>query len=273
MKRTRLFVFTVNNYSDEDIVFLENILQYGVKYVIFGKEVAPSTLTPHLQGALYFNNRVTCKQVSNLLKTAHIESANGTFDEVFEYCKKENNWFEYGEKPLSSIEKGFLEQDRWSEAKHLALQGNISDIDPQIYIAHYNSLKAIMRDNLSFIKDLDKPCGIWIQGLSGCGKSTRAREMAPLAYTKPLNKWWDGYLDEEDVILDDVDKTHQNWIGHFLKYWTDKWAFIGEMKGTSRRIRPKRFIITSQYMISQIFSDEETVSALQRRCEVIDMFN
>jgi len=48
-----------------------------------------------------------------------------------------------------------------------------------------------------------------------------------------VNKWWDGYAGEEEVLLEDVDKSHSPWLGSFLKIWSDHWEFRAEVKGDS----------------------------------------
>jgi len=61
----------------------------------------------------------------------------------------------------------------------------------------------------------------------------------------------DGYLDEPVVLLDDVDKFDRA-LGGRLKHWADFAPYIGEIKGGSRRIRPEKLIVTSQYTIEDI---------------------
>lgn len=118
------------------------------------------------------------------------------------------------------------------------------------------------------VRDLDGTCGVWVWGLSGSGKTRAVRAAYPLAYTKPRNKWWDGYQGEEVVLVDDIDKFDVA-LGGFLKHWADFMSFIGERKGTSLGIRPKKLIVTSQYEINGIWQDDETVAALERRFIVI----
>lgn len=54
--------------------------------------------------------------------------------------------------------------------------------------------------------------------------------MAPDAYLKMCNKWWDGYTGQTEIILEDIDKTHQC-LAHHIKLWTDHYSFVGETKG------------------------------------------
>lgn len=116
---------------------------------------------------------------------------------------------------------------------------------------------------------IDDVCGIWIYGISGCGKTRQVLSNYPECFIKPRNVWWDGYQFEETVLVDDMD-IFDRALGGKLKHWADFAPFIGECKGSSARIRPKRIIVTSQYKIEQIWEDEETRDALNRRFKVYE---
>lgn len=168
--------------------------------------------------------------------------------------------FEIGEKPF----KRNCKTD-WDVVKQKAINGNIDDIDPQVYIQHYRTLKQIAMDHMVKPDNLDRCCGIWIYGPPGVGKSHYAREHYGNAYLKMCNKWWCGYQKEKNVLIDDLDLGHRV-LGHHLKIWSDKYAFIAETKGYAVTIRPERIIVTSNYTIQQIFGDDPSlVEALERR--------
>jgi hypothetical protein len=119
------------------------------------------------------------------------------------------------------------------------------------------------------VADLNGPCGLWIFGLAGAGKSRSVRQQVPDYFPKNKSIWWDGYRDQPVIVIDDIDKFHVK-LGAYLKEWADSYAFVAEIKGASRQIRPQRIIVTSQYTIEQIWDDQETREALLRRFVVVE---
>lgn len=51
---------------------------------------------------------------------------------------------------------------------------------------------------------------LWISGKAGSGKTSSVyNNINPdLLFRKQLNKWWDGYISQPYVLLDDWDPTH-----------------------------------------------------------------
>ena len=207
----------------------------------------------------------------------HVEGGNGTAHQADQYCRKTREVdnapnevvYSRGTLPLLPSEKGAVEKLRWEETWAAAKEGRIEDIPADIRIRQYSAIRRIERDFMPPVDRLAGPCGVWIVGPAGCGKTRAVLDQFPEAYPKPRNQWWDGYQREPIVLLDDVDKFDVR-LGGNLKHWADAYPFIGEVKGGSQKIRPERLIVTSQYRIEDIWFDEETRQALLRRFVVIE---
>lgn len=109
------WVFTLNNYkpgemplrwcdtriSDLQIPhnrWVPNWENPYMVYIGFGKEVAPSTGTPHLQGMVVFKRAVGLRSLKKLSDRANWQPMRGSFEEARVYCSKENftEWIESG---------------------------------------------------------------------------------------------------------------------------------------------------------------------------------
>lgn len=122
-------------------------------------------------------------------------------------------------------------------------------------------------------KDMSEVRGVWIYGSPGVGKSHRVRTVIPQEdlFLKSMNKWWDGYEGQPNVLLDDFDKNGKV-LGHYLKIWSDKWACTGEVKGSTVPLNYQKFFITSNYHPDDIWpfnEDEELNKAICRRFRII----
>ena len=167
--RSRSWVFTWNNYEEDAFTLLAAL---PCRYIIYGKEVAPTTGTRHLQGYVYFTAGKSLDRVRQLLHGCHIERARGTTAQCMDYCKKDGDFIERGDPPLSQCQKGELERDRWDEAYTLARAGNFEQIDPRILVPHYGNLTRIFSDNMARVEALPCTTGVWVVGPSGCGLAT-----------------------------------------------------------------------------------------------------
>lgn len=87
------YVFTLNNYIDADLKRLMSVKPDYV--VVFGREVAPTTGTPHLQGCLYRADGERFKRVTalNMIgRHAFVDKSN-SLDGAIGYCLKDGDWW------------------------------------------------------------------------------------------------------------------------------------------------------------------------------------
>lgn len=84
------WVFTLNNYGQEDIEQYEQVFREMCSKWIFGKEVGDSG-TPHLQGYLEFKVKRRITECKKILPRAHWEKCNN-INASIEYCKKDGDW-------------------------------------------------------------------------------------------------------------------------------------------------------------------------------------
>lgn len=248
---------------------MDAISKWNNVYTIYGKEIGAEG-TKHLQGFTILNKNGRISAVKKLHATAHWEAAKGSWEQNVTYCSKDGDITEFGTRPITKKRQGEQEKERWDNAKKQAIEGNIEDIDADIYLRYYRTLKEIKKDHMVKPEDAIDTTGEWYYGGPGTGKSKTAREKFPGAYDKMQNKWWDGYQGEDNVILDDFDSKE---LGHHLKIWGDRYSFLAETKGGAMNIRPKKIIITSNYSIDELWEDEAMREALKRRFKITHFFS
>ena len=273
-QKSRKWIFVLNNYTAVDVLHLSVV---NCQYIIAGEEVGEQG-TPHLQGFVYFKHAVrfeTCKRRLFGSRT-HVEAAMGTVMDNVKYCTKTRDQdeqansvvHEFGERPMTQEEKGETEIERYEKAWELAHKDLIEEIDADIRVKQYTTLKKIRQDaqlNTDLVGvELDNE---WYWGPSGTGKSYTARTSHPDAYLKMCNKWWDGYNGHEVVIIEDFDQNHKV-LCHHLKIWADRYAFPIELKGFCGKIRPRKLIVTSNYHPRDIWTETTDLDPILRRFKI-----
>jgi len=269
--------FTLNNYvEEEDVPRITAWFEEAAKYWIIGREVGESG-TPHLQGYASFRGRHTFSYVrSKLGSRCHIESSRGTARQNREYCSKDGNFVEGG-----SINEGKSGNTRDEQAKLFMAAVERGDKGVVEFAnsfpgAFIYSGSNMLRNALSLRVPCERPdINVrWIFGAPGVGKSKLAHETLPEAYIKdPRTKWWNGYLLQKDVIIDDFGPNGID-INHLLR-WFDRYKCIVETKGGMVALYATNFIVTSNFHPRDIFKFGDEVNpqlpALERRIVLEEM--
>ena len=266
MSKTRAYCFTINNPSIADDLELE-LLKDNVDYLIYGKECGELG-TPHYQGYVRFAHPVTSRRVSSLLSRAHVERAKGNAQQNINYCSKDGDFVEHGERPASSKSD---KKQMWKDIIKWAEEGDIEKIKedyPHAYFLH-NKKILDLRQRASLIIQGQLEHEWWV-GPTGTGKSSKLWAEYPDHYGKSLNKWWDGYSDESVVAIEEMTPEAGKYLAHFIKIWADRYPFSPEIKGGQlKKIRPKKIIVLSNYTPEECFSNEQDLLPIKRRFKVI----
>lgn len=226
----------------------------------------------HWQLVCCFRKKVRARAVKEVFGAkAHLElsRSDAANDYVWkdETCVSATTRFELGELPFKRNSKF-----DWDKVRVKAQEGRLDEIESQVYVQNYNSLKRIALDNLKPIPGERKVTVYW--GPTGTGKSHRAWSEAGMdAYPKPpTTKWWDAYNPQghKNVVIDEFDG--QVGITHLLR-WFDKYPCIVETKGGGCCLIAQRIWITSNIDPMEWYPDGNPaqVAALMRRLKVVKL--
>lgn len=92
------YVFTLNNYVDEDQQRLRDLAP-SCRYLVFGRETGESG-TPHLQGFVIFGTSVRFNRAKRSIgDRCHLELARGNSRQAADYSKKDGDFEEFGTPP------------------------------------------------------------------------------------------------------------------------------------------------------------------------------
>lgn len=219
-----------------------------VVYVTWQLEQCPDTGELHFQGYMEFVGKKTWSWVhKNLvgLETAHLERRRGTQAEAITYCMKkesriEGPW-EWGEKRSQGERTDIVEFKKAIDA---------GKSDSELYDDYFSFMMRYPKvskqyrrvKGLEVVRDWVPEIEVYI-GPSRCGKSRAVRAKYPGAYWKPHGKWWDGYVGQEVVVIDEM-------YGHRMAFTEllnllDSTPLMVEPKGDYVQFIAKKIIFTS----------------------------
>ncbi|UBK24588.1 Rep [bat associated cyclovirus Cg1] len=242
----RRFCFTWNNYTDTDVVTCETFINQHCKYGIFGKELSTSG-TPHLQGFCNLQKPMRFSTIKQHLDNrVHIEKAIGSDLENQTYCSKAGLVFEKG-TPCSQGRRSDLDAIVETIQAGERNERILAEKHATAYIKFYRGIRQYL-EIAHPIKARDFKTDVYYYwGPPGSGKSRRALEEARATnaesiYYKPRGLWWDGYNQQECVIIDDF----YGWIKYdeILKI-CDRYPYKVQIKGGFQEFTSKKIWFTS----------------------------
>lgn len=257
MSQFRNVCVTFNNYPKD---FCPKVFEQHCKYFVIGKEIGKSG-TPHLQCYLEFKMPYRLKKIQALFKSkVHIERRKGKALQAADYCKKEQDFYEFGQ---------ISQQGKRNDIASLreavkAGKSIVSLYDEHDAMWKYHRAAKDFRLHLDMSdKKFTVMEVICYYGPAGSGKTGRAHEMDPniyrLASTKPL--WFDGYSGQATLLIDDF---YGNMDYSTLLQLLDGYRFSVPIKGGFVWKKWSRVIITSNTH-PKTWYVEHDFSALERR--------
>lgn len=271
-QKSKGFCFTINNPNESDLEALDKLKEESsVLYLVWGTELGESG-TLHYQGFVRFKHPITFDRARRLVGgRGHIEVQKGTSQQAADYCKKDGIFVEHGELPRSAAKTS---KEMWRKIIEWAENGEIEKIKdeyPHAYFLHRSKIISMRKRESSILGDLLHE---WWVGPTGTGKSRKLWAEYPEHFPKSLNKWWDGYADEDTVAIEEMTPAAGQFLAHYLKIWADRYPFSPEIKGgTLKKIRPKKIIVLSNYTIEECFPESQDNLPLKRRFKVVNFNN
>lgn len=226
--KSRAWCFTINNYTDSD---WEMMKAHGesTKYMIMEKEVGESG-TPHIQGYAYFDNARVLGGMKRLHKTAHWEIAKGTPQQNKDYCSKDKfkEWgcvYEKGELP-----KAGRRTDIDDVKKVLDETGDIGEAFQQDFglaVRCYRGFEKYLETRFKHRTPDHPPTVCWLWGKAGVGKTSLVTRTMGVenVYIKDGTHWWNGYKQEQVIMIDDFDG---KWPYRDLLRLLDRYPYQGQ---------------------------------------------
>jgi len=133
---------------------------------------------------------------------------------------------------------------------------------PVVYVKYHKGLQALR--NTQFRDRSEKPAVTWLWGGTGVGKTRTATEGGSF-YIKDATRWWDGYEQQETIVIDDFDGS---WPFRDLLRLLDRYPYQGQTKGVYVKINSPKIFITCDRHPSEFWGGHE-FEQLKRRLAVI----
>jgi len=276
--RFRRCVFTLNNYTLEE---MELIKQLPVQWIVFGREIAPVSGTPHLQGAFVIGKQVSNSTIKSWpgFGRAHFEVMKGTPQQSRDYCSKEDrNFYERGTMP---------QEGKRNDLKHAVemvrgaatLKQLAQDDTASVCVVKYHRGLTVLRSLLAPVRS-GPPKIFWLHGRTGTGKTRAAVQIAHDKYNHDEAywisngglRWFDGFDGQPVAIFDDF-RTNQCPFAYLLRI-LDRYPVDVEFKGGWVKFNPHIVFITAPYPPDRMFNlrNEGDVEQLTRRLSLVMEF-
>lgn len=181
-------------------------------YAIAGRELCPRTGREHLQGFMILAERKRFNWVrTSVSSTARWSRMFSSIQACIDYCKKDGNYVEVGSAPEVTQGKRSDLEEVAAKVKGGIDMRSIAIHHPSSYIKYYRGITAF-RNTVYSATSRRTPQIFYCFGVSGCGKSLKARLHCPpekCCWTAAHcnGGWFDDYNDEETIVFDEFKDT------------------------------------------------------------------
>lgn len=279
--RNRKLVFTSYDETEPRHNFNEDELDDNqCKYLIYGREVCPTSGRKHFQGFAYFYEKISIVGAKKYLqiKDGWFQYAFCGIKENYDYCSKEGDFTEHGTKPQQGRRKN-LEELRDDVLSGLKTADDICCEMPTMFHQYGRTLTRL--EGIFLRKQYRQwmTKGYWYWGKTGVGKShTAFKDFTPETHyvvnLQQLSRgFWTGYKGQSVVIINEF--RGQCPYGELLDL-VDKWPKCVDWKcGEPVPFLAKTFIITAPCRPEQTYFDlydrEGEITQLIRRFQIINL--
>ncbi|ABA53822.1 rep protein [Raven circovirus] len=251
--------FTLNNYTDEEVSAVKAWNASEYHYAVVGREKGENG-TPHLQGYIHLKKKARLSTLKKLLSRAHWEKARGSDSDNEAYCTKDGDVILTLGMPVEGNRSDL--SGAVAAVKAGSRMVDIAREFSEVYVKYGRGLRELALLIGQKPRDF-KTEFIVVTGPSGVGKSRYANEYPGTKFYKMKGDWWDGYSNEDVVVIDDF----YGWIPFCeLLRLTDRYPHKVPVKGSYVEFTSKVIIVTSNTHPDSWYNEEKCyLPALFRR--------
>lgn len=275
----RNWQFTWQHVTRDNVEFewlRQAVRAYPAVYKIIAYETAPTTGQRHMHAYFQFQTAKEWKTVHNWGKKVanpHIECCRGTAEQNIEYLKKGSDFEEHGAAKVNQGQRNDILAltTMIDDGAHL---GEIARAAPEVFTKFHKGLRAYEAATKAQPRIHRTAC-VWYWGAAGTGKSytVKTRHAGRLYVKEPGHKWWDGYVNQEAVLMDDMDFRDGFWstpegFRHLLRLG-DEGSCQVEFKGGMIEFNSKILYVTSEFPPSHYWTGN-TLKQVTSRFGVIE---
>lgn len=251
-KKFRNICFTIFNYIDDTIEQLKKLYTDNIcNYIIFGKEICPTTNRPHLQCYAELTSQMRLGALKRIIpNNAHIIACDGSGIQNKIYCSKDDQYIELGimKKPGKRNDIKILKE---------RVMNNENIVDIFDSCKNYNDIRIVEKfiQYKSVSKVRKRLEIIYITGPSGSGKTEYAYKLLSDDFWRnsPMGlNWFDGYVGQTDVLLNEFRADFCKL--HTLLELLDGYEIKVPIKGGFTHWNPSRIIITSIFKPTELYN-------------------